>query len=93
MQFPRIILIIAVILAIFILIKSVTSKNEVPVQNGVTQEEQMQNESASKDEKKEPNALDVIAPGYGPAQKKVQTVQELRQQAIQEEQELMNNNM
>ena len=84
MRFSRIILIIAVILAIFILWKSLTPKNETPVQNSGAQEQ-----NVSENQKKEPNALDVMAPYYNKTQKQVKSIQEMRQQTIQEERELL----
>ena len=67
-----------------------TEQNEaVPtVHNQTTQQQQIAGEEQ---EKKQPNALDYMAPGYNQAQDKINQVRELRQQAIDENNEDIEN--
>ena len=90
MRLSKIILIILVLLSLFVLIKTFTSKKETPVKQEVsTQAPENQAEQNTTNENNGPNALNVIAPYYNNTQKKVQSVQEIRQQTIKEEQELL----
>ena len=67
-----------------------TEQNEaVPtVQNQTMEQQQIAGEEP---EKKQSNTLDYMAPGYNQAQNKIKQVQELRQQAIDENNEDIEN--
>ena len=86
-------LLIAIILSMVIVVTGCGNKKEqneaVPtVQNQTNEQQQIAREDP---EKKQPNALDYMAPGYNQAQNKINQVQRLRQQAIDENNEDIEN--
>ena len=86
-------LLIAVILSMVTMVSGCGKKQDqneaVPTaQNQVTEQKQIAGE---KPEKKQPNALDYMAPGYNQAQDKIKQVQQLRQQAIDKNNEDVEN--
>ena len=81
----KILFLVAIILSLVTVVSGCGKKTEqnevVPTVQNQTQKQQIAGEES---EKKQPNALDYMAPGYNQAQNKIRQVQELRQQAIDE---------
>ena len=88
MRLDKIIALVIIAIIAFFLWKSVTAKNTNSVQNVSGQK--VYKQQNYNPEKVKKNALDIIAPQYKPSQKKAQSIQKLRQQALQEEENAYN---
>lgn len=81
-------LFLSLIILSLVFIVAGCGKKESPNEATPTVQKQTQKQIAGEQqEKKQPNALDYMAPGYNQAQNKIKQVQELRQRAIEENNE------
>ena len=81
----KLLIIFIVLLSVVITVSGCGKKQESQnITPEITQSESQQKIASEEPEKKQPNALNYMAPGYKQAQDKLKQVQDIRQQALDE---------